>query len=382
MERGFMARKKKYPKLPNGYGSIKHLSGKRRNPFAVYPPATELIAPGQYAPSKAICYVDDYMKGFAVLTAYHAGNYYPGFERTLNNLNGTPDTLLADFTQAFRSWELEEQKLTFREVFLQYYQDKFKKDYEHHEKKTSMENSMRSAYKNCSELYDQSFSELVANDLQKVLDTCPLKHSSIELIMTLFHQMYQYAIKNDICEKDYSQFISIHKDEDDEHGVPFSDRELSILWENKENPIVEMLLIMCYSGFRISAYKDLKVNLEESYFQGGIKTAAGKDRIVPIHSGIYPLVKERIRRLGTLFNISPNIFRKSMYDVLSSLKIDKHTPHDCRHTFSRLCEKYGVNENDRKRMLGHSFQDITNRVYGHRELKDLKSEIEKIKICY
>lgn len=382
MERGFMARKKKYPKLPNGYGSIKHLSGKRRNPFAVYPPATELIAPGQYAPSKAICYVDDYMKGFAVLTAYHAGNYYPGFERTLNNLNGTPDTLLADFTQAFRSWELEEQKLTFREVFLQYYQDKFKKDYEHHEKKTSMENSMRSAYKNCSELHDQSFSELVANDLQKVLDTCPLKRSSIELIMTLFHQMYQYAIKNDICEKDYSQFISIHKDEDDEHGVPFSDRELSILWENKEDPIVEMLLIMCYSGFRISAYKDLKVNLEESYFQGGVKTAAGKDRIVPIHSGIYPLVKERIRRLGTLFNISPNIFRKSMYDVLSLLKIDKHTPHDCRHTFSRLCEKYGVNENDRKRMLGHSFQDITNRVYGHRELKDLKSEIEKIKICY
>lgn len=76
-----MARPKKYPKLPNGYGSIKKLSGNRRNPFAVYPPATELIAPGQYAPVKAICYVDDYMKGFSVLTAYHAGTYYPGFER-------------------------------------------------------------------------------------------------------------------------------------------------------------------------------------------------------------------------------------------------------------------------------------------------------------
>lgn len=34
--------------------------------------------------------------------------------------------------------------------------------------------------------------------------------------------------------------------------------------------------------------------------------------------------------------------------------------------FSRLCEKYEVKENDRKRMLGHSFSgDITNRVYGH-----------------
>lgn len=382
MERGFMPRKKKYPKLPNGYGSIKHLSGKRRNPFAVYPPATELIAPGQYAPAKAICYVDDYMKGFAVLTAYHAGNYYPGFERTLNNLSGAPESLLADYSQAFRSWELNEQKPIFRDVFMQYYKDKFKKDYEHHEKKTSMENSMRSAYKNCSELHDRFFSELVANDLQKVLDACPLKHSSLELIVVLYHQMYQYALKNDICEKDYSRFVSINKDEDDEHGIPFSDSELSILWKNKDNPTVEMILIMCYSGFRISAYNNLYINLKEGYFKGGVKTAAGKDRIVPIHSGIYSLVERRISLLGKLISVNSNIFRKSMYDTLDSLKVERHTPHDCRHTFSRLCEKYGVNENDRKRMLGHSFQDITNKVYGHRELEDLKIEIEKIKICH
>lgn len=56
----------------------------------------------------------------------------------------------------------------------------------------------------------------------------------------------------------------------------------------------------------------------------------------------------------------------------------KHTPHDCRHTFSMLCEKYNVKENDRKRMLGHSFRDITNAVYGHRDLEDLREEIEKI----
>ena len=52
-----------------------------------------------------------------------------------------------------------------------------------------------------------------------------------------------------------------------------------------------------------------------------------------------------------------------------------------RHTFSMLCEKYEVNENDRKRMMVHSFkEDITNKVYGHRELEDLRKEIEKIEI--
>lgn len=36
-----MAKRKKYPKLPNGYGSIKFLGGGRRNAYAVHPPTKE-----------------------------------------------------------------------------------------------------------------------------------------------------------------------------------------------------------------------------------------------------------------------------------------------------------------------------------------------------
>ena len=51
-----------------------------------------------------------------------------------------------------------------------------------------------------------------------------------------------------------------------------------------------------------------------------------------------------------------------------------------RPYYSRLCESYGVREADRKRMMGHSFgNDITNGVYGHRTLEELRTEIEKIK---
>ena len=76
-----------------------------------------------------------------------------------------------------------------------------------------------------------------------------------------------------------------------------------------------------------------------------------------------------------------------MYEKLAELNIaytadgKKHTPHDCRHTFSALCEQYNVNENDRKRMMGHSFgNDITNAKYGHRTVEQLRKEIEKIKM--
>lgn len=140
---------------------------------------------------------------------------------------------------------------------------------------------------------------------------------------------------------------------------------------------------MCYSGYRIAAYENIAVNTKEWYFQGGVKTSTSKNRIVPIHTAIRGIVRRRYERLNKILDVSPRTFRNAMYEALSALGIDKHTPHDCRHTFSMLCEKYGVNENDRKRMLGHSFgNDITNAVYGHRTLEELRAEIEKIKVCY
>lgn len=380
-----MAKRKKYPKLPNGYGQIRYLGKNRRNPYGVYPPAQDEYENGQMKPPAALCYVNDWLVGFAVLTSYHAGTYTPGDEKNIKvddrkEAGEFVQHLLADYNIAQGVEAKRVKEKTFEEIFKEYYLDKFKVKYGHKGTKRSMETSMCAAYKNCSSLHQQEFSALTKNQLQKVLDECELKHSSLELILTLYHQMYRYALSNDMCEKDYSQFVVINKKDDDESGVPFSDTELQILWQNKENDVVELLLIMCYSGFRISAYRNIDVNLKEKYFQGGVKTAAGRDRIVPIHSAIYALVKRRLNRDGALLIISPGAFRTSMYEQLKALGIQKHTPHDCRHTFSALCERYSVNENDRKRMLGHAFQDITNKVYGHRTLEDLRAEIEKIQL--
>lgn len=57
---------------------------------------------------------------------------------------------------------------------------------------------------------------------------------------------------------------------------------------------------MCFSGFRISAYKTMKVDLENRTFFGGIKTKNGIDRIVPIHSAIFDMVENRIKTHGKL----------------------------------------------------------------------------------
>ena len=382
--------KKKFPKLPNGYGQIRFLGKGRRNPYGVYPPATEEYDNGRKKTPPAICYVSNRMVGLAVLTSYKAGTYKPGdeilIEQQMRNTSSDAiqlfSGLVADYNKAVLSIESED-KPSFEEVFKRYYLDKFGVEYGHPGKRRPMENSMTTAYKNCKNLHSKIYSDLKADDLQRVIDEVSerLSHSSVELVKLLFNQMDRYALANDICEKGYAQFTRIKIADDDEHGVPFSDSDLKVLWGHMGDETVEMILIMCYSGYRISAYYDLEVNLKKLYFRGGVKTSAGKDRIVPIHSAIVPLVRRRIKEYGKLMTVCDSEFRNNMYSTLEEIGIEKHTPHDCRHTFSRLCEKYKVNENDRKRMLGHSFgKDITNGIYGHRTTEELREEIEKIQV--
>jgi integrase len=383
-ERDTMA-KKKYPKLPNGYGQIRYLGKKRRNPYGVYPPA-KYDDDGRVISQKAICYVDTWMKAFSILTSYKAGTYVPGDEKDLQiNENVTPDALiqklLSDYNRIRGSEPDEVDQPTFADVYNKFWKYKYET-----EKGRKLSKSSRYAtqagFRNCKNLHEKEFRSLRHNDLQSTIDDCHLKHASVEHLVALIKQMYDFAEIYELCDKNYAAHLKINIEDDDESGIPFSDKELKVLWDNINNPIVEMVIIMCYSGYRITAYKTLKVNLTDKYFQGGIKTKSAKDRIVPIHSAIFPLVKKRIKREGEILSSSTVDFRNDMYEVLDSLGIEKHTPHDCRHTFSKLCEDFHVSENDRKRMLGHSFgNDITNKVYGHRDLKDLRTEIEKIKVC-
>ena len=251
----------------------------------------------------------------------------------------------------------------------------------------SSKSAYRNGYLNCTVLHNRVFEDLKAPDMQEVLDTCPLKRESVMMILTLFKQMYKYAMYSEIVTENKALYVRNNAPHDTEHGTPFSDEELSILWNNADDPEVQLILIMCYSGWRIGEVSKLSINLEERYYQGGIKTKAGKDRIVPIHSAVYDFIRSKMKSQGNLLMYTQKHHRdKLFYPTLERLNITgnpKHTPHDCRHTFSALCEKYGVRENDRKRMLGHSFgNDVTNAVYGHRTLEELREEIEKIKVPF
>lgn len=354
-------KRKKHMKLPNGYGSIKYLGKNRRRPYGIYPPVTEWTASGPVTPP-ALGYTETWEEGYELLTTYNLEK--AGKIKVNNNV-------------------FIDRSPTFTEVYERFFQEKFTNS----PKKLSQATmySTKAAFKNCSAIHSTPIKQIKYDDLQNLINNCPLKHASLELIVSLLHQIYKYALKYEIVEKDYSAFLYIPKENDDETGEPFNDKELNILWNDASNQITQMILIMCYSGYRIKAYETLEVNLSHCYFKGGVKTRSSKNRIVPIHPAIYDFVKLRWNGKN-LLGCSSSDFRDKMYKKLNDLGIaysngKKHTPHDCRHTFSRLCEQYHVSENDRKRMMGHSFgNDITNAKYGHRTVEELRTELEKIQV--
>ncbi len=127
------------------------------------------------------------------------------------------------------------------------------------------------------------------------------------------------------------------------------------------------------------------IDLEQRTFKGGIKTNAGKNRIVPIHSAIFPLVQSRLNPSSEFFiNINGKSVPKSTYrafwnSLMTYLEIDK-TPHECRHTFESMLDSKGANRKCIDLMMGHVSKDVGNRVYNHKTIEELKSAIEFLKV--
>lgn len=342
---------KKYKKLPNGFGSIKKLGGKRRKPFAAYPPTTEYELNGSPKTPKAIGYYETWHEAYQELITYKKNPF-----------------------------DTNAKVLTFSEVYDLWYEATFvngKKKYNG----DSTRYSTQAAYKKCTPLHNMAFKDITADMMQNVIDNCQLGYSGSNNIKILFRKLFKYAEKNAIVEKDYSAFLDINMENDAEHGEPFTQRELDLLWAHSNDETVRIALIMIYSGFRIKAFETIKIDLSERIFQGGVKTQSAKNRIVPIHDLIYDFVKE-----VDFTSFSASQYRQEyFYPKMEELGIaitesgKKRTPHDCRHTFSWLCDTYGVEDFSKHLLMGHSLgRDVEKNVYGHRTLEQLRIEMKKI----
>lgn len=212
---------------------------------------------------------------------------------------------------------------------------------------------------------------------------------------SLFNMMYRYALRHEIVNKDYAALCnSVKKEAPQKETIPFSPEEIDSLWDNvNEIPFIDMILIGIYSGWRpqeLAILKTADIDLKEGTMKGGLKTDAGKNRIVPIHPLVYPLIEKRYdANEEYLFNdvnstqgvgkrLSYDKYRNRFNKAMDHLKLS-HRPHETRHTFITKAKADHMDEYILKLIVGHTITDLTEKVYTHRTMEQLQSEISKIK---
>jgi len=358
-------------KNPNGYGTVRKLSGTRRRPLMA-------LSPEQYAPgetekrSSVIGYYATRAEAMLALAEWHktAPSFY------VSNMDITLDQLYNEF-----------KKIKFPTI------------------SPDTQESYTTAWKWFSDLRHVKVKNIRSGHLQDVVNKAAAvgrSHSSLHKIKVLAGLLEDYAMQNDIIDKNYAQFIILPKSAYKEKDC-FSDLDLQKIESAAKDGIAyaDVLLIMCYTGWRITELLELTPFAYDEKSQtltGGNKTEAGKNRVVPVHPKIQPYLKKwRDMNGGRIIcrskevcldgdkqtvqlPMTANYFRKYWYyPTLEALGIPMLSPHATRHTFVSLLHKAGADKWDIQRLAGHASEEVTNKIYTHVGLDHLKDAINMLK---
>lgn len=338
---------------PNGYGSIKKLSGNRRRPFVFVVSVDGKQKPVEYFSTQveAEIFQADYNK-------LHFHRTLPGHQITLAEL--------------YHRWLPAHIADT--------------------DPSDSALASYANSFKHLSCLQYEPFQNLKYMDYQRALDgmrKSGLSYSSLKKVRSLVSLLEKYANKIELTNKSYAPLLSIGKNKAIRPHKPFSRQKINRLWQHVGEPGVDTVLILLYTGMRVGemlALQKSDINMRQHYIRiTKSKTAAGI-RVIPIHSRIIPLVVFRMDSPGTalITDASGRPYDYSRYcivwrAVMQLINATGHTTHDCRHTVATLLDNAGANETAKRRILGHAGVDVTERVYTHKNIRQLRKCIELLK---
>jgi integrase len=274
-------------------------------------------------------------------------------------------------------------------------------------KSKQLADSYRAAYNKLAPLHGMKFREIGYGHVQSIIKALqkerpkldkkgnpvlkdsrpvllpPASYSALHDIKVLTGLLCKYAMKNNIIYKDWAPLLDLPKNVG---GVKdcFDELERKKI-ENAafgigqgKVPFADCILFLCYTGLRITEFCKLNrfsVHRQDSVcaLYGGIKTDAGKNKVVPVHHKIQPILDEWLGKGGqTIFcrpdgrPYSSKYFReKCYYPALQRIGVRRLSPHACRRTCATMMSAAGVQEEDFIAIMGHTdFQvDIDSYIF-------------------
>lgn len=375
--------RRSFPRLPNGLGHIKYLGEGRSNPYAVLPPVYE----NGYKYGKALCYVPDWYTAFAVLMSYKAGTYHPGDEielarkmhpRLEEEMSDLAKRIIADYqiVAAKRDSYVRAGQHTFYSVYESYMESRFGE----YAPSPYSENTVRMYKSNIhrwESIYNKAIEEITVDDLQNIINSLAdqFKRGTCQNALSVCSVVFSHAISRGYVDKSPVASVKIpYKAGPTESSLAYTDEHLEKIWRAaaQGDRVAIEVIEQVYTGFRVGAMYDLVLDFDKDTVYGGVKT--GK-RLIPLH----PFVREFFRNYPRP-PYPRTYLNTQVKNMCSHLDIPPvYTTHSARHTFKRLCDKYGVNQIASRIMMGHSTgKDVHDRVYTHWEIEDLRKELLKI----
>lgn len=362
-------------KLPNGYGSVSKVNKRRlRKPWQVRVTIGFEEENGKVKQKKKLI------------------GYYTTKQEALK--------ALADYNN--NKYNLDYSNLKFKDCWKMWQEDKAI---------VNLSTSTLKGYEFSYTLITDDIKEMKIQDvklhtLQKLINDLAQSGKGYHTLRKLKNNiklMYKYLIINDYTTQNLAQNLDIGKSPKNGQALIFSDEEIEKIWElyreNNNDEFVATILILIYSGVRISELLNLKsedVHLEKRYFDvKDSKTSAGI-RQVPISEktaemfehwlsydfeyliSINKIIKSGKRKRSKMTYAN---YRDSYWDqIMKKIDVAKEmTPHNTRKTCVSMLTRAKVQPVIIKLIIGHEGAlDLTEKTYTHIDISQLIDAINKI----
>lgn len=359
-------------RLPNGFGNVSKLPGKRRNPWRA---------------RKTVSW--DITDNGKTKQTYITIGYYPTRQEAL--------TALAEYNK--HPFEISKD-VTFEQVYDNWAKSKFD------EISRSNVAGYKAAYNLCSPIYNVRFCDLKLSHLQGVIDTSGKNYPTLKKLKIMFNQLFDYAVQNEIVGRDkhIAEYVNIGKPIKSDKHYRFNNAEIDTLWRwAPNNEYVQLILMLIYSGVRpgeLFAVKRERVNLQEKSFYVDKGKNDNAVRKVPIHDKTLPFFEHWVNKNteylvtqhnGARFRFDTNHGQYTESYWIPLLRdmgileyknekgdIKEHSPDDTRHTFTTMWKEKRLDEAMRRKIQGHSGKGIGEMVYTHFEFELLRQELNKL----